>query len=62
MSNFSFLACLEVARLDKLARLARLARLEGLQNNLDSILYPNPKPFQAEVLSKIFYLIQFLIR
>ena len=60
--NFSFLACLEVARLDKLARLARLARLEGLQNNLDSILYPNPKPFQAEVLSKIFYLIQFLIR
>ena len=62
MPNFSFLACLEVARLDKLARLATLARLEGLQNNLDSILYPNPKPFQAEVLSKIFYLIQFLIR
>ena len=59
MPNFSFLACLEVARLDKLAR---LARLEGLQNNLDLILYPNPKPFQAEVLSKIFYLIQFLIR
>ena len=30
MPNFSFLACLEVARLVRLARLARLARLVSL--------------------------------
>ena len=31
MSNFSFLACVEVARLVRLARLARLARLVRLK-------------------------------
>ena len=49
--NLSFLACLEVARLDKLAR---LARLEGLQNNLDSILYPNSKLFKLKSCQRYF--------